>query len=96
MGTLLRVPVIVLDDFIADIKKLSLKSYACVVDSSATSICDVSFSEGSVVLIGNEGNGLTEETVKNSDVCVTIPMKGKAESLNASVAGAIAIWEMVK
>ena len=32
--------------------------------------------EGSVVLIGNEGNGLTEETVKNSDVCVTIPMKG--------------------
>ncbi|MBO5321058.1 MAG: RNA methyltransferase [Clostridia bacterium] len=96
MGTLLRVPVILLEDFINDIKALSLKSYACVVDANATSICDVEFADGSIVLIGNEANGLTPETIAKSDICVTIPMKGNAESLNASVAGAIAIWEMVK
>lgn len=96
MGTLLRVPVILLEDFIKDIKAMSLKTFACVVDASATSICDVEFADGCVVLIGNEANGLTKETIENSDVSVTIPMKGNAESLNASVAGAIAIWEMVK
>ncbi len=96
MGTLLRVPVIILDDFINDLKALEIKTYACVVDKNAKSICDVEFSEGCAVLIGNEANGLTAETVKNSDYFVTIPMKGNAESLNASVAAAIAIWEMVK
>ena len=96
MGTLLRIPVIVLDDFIGDIKKFGLKTYACVVDRDAVSICDASFSDGCAVLIGNEANGLTLETVNSSDFSVTIPMKGKAESLNASVAAAIAIWEMTK
>ena len=48
------------------------------------------------MIIGNEANGLTGETVKNSDFAVTIPMKGKAESLNASVAASIAAWEMMK
>lgn len=96
MGTLLRIPIVVLEDFINDIKSLGLKSYACVVDSNATAINSVSFENGSVVLIGNEANGLTENTVKNSDFSVTIPMKGNAESLNASVAGAIAVWEMMK
>ena len=96
MGTLLRVPVIVLEDFINDINSFGLTSFACVVDSNATSITDVNFCNGSVVLIGNEANGLSNETVDKSSKAITIPMKGKAESLNASVAAAIAIWEMVK
>ena len=96
MGTLLRIPVIVLDDFMGDIKNFGLKPYACVVDRDAVSICDTSFSDGCAVLIGNEANGLTLETVNSSDFSVTIPMKGKAESLNASVAAAIAIWELTK
>ncbi len=96
MGTLLRMPVIILEDFINDIGKLGLKSFACVVDSNAKSIIDAEFSNGCIVLIGNEANGLTEETVKKCTLPVTIPMTGNAESLNASVAAAIAIWEMVK
>ena len=96
MGTLLRLPIIVLEDFINDIKGFGFKTYACVVDSCAAAINNVNFGDGSVVLIGNEANGLASETVEKCDFSVTIPMKGKAESLNASVAAAIAVWEMMK
>ena len=96
MGTLLRMPIIILEDFANGIKRSGLKSFACVVDSNATSITDVNFENGSVVMIGNEANGLTEETIKAADSKITIQMCGKAESLNASVAAAIAIWEMMK
>ncbi len=96
MGTLLRIPVIVLENFAQDIKKAGLISYACIVNSEALPINKVEFSDGSVVLIGNEANGLTDDTVNSSDYKITIPMNGTAESLNASVAAAIAIWEMIK
>ncbi len=96
MGTLLRMPVIVLDDFTEDIKNCGLKTYACVVDRDATSVTDIKFTDGCVVIIGNEANGLTEATKQAADECITIKMNGKAESLNASVAAAISIWEMMK
>lgn len=96
MGTLLRLPVVITENFAEDIMGLGLVSYACVVDSNALLISDVKFSDGCVVLIGNEANGLTKETINNSDFAVTIPMKGTAESLNASVAASIAAWEMMK
>ena len=48
------------------------------------------------VLIGNEGNGIRQTTAAACRHRITIPMNGKAESLNASVAAAILIWEMVK
>ena len=47
-------------------------------------------------MIGNEANGLTEEMKNAADTAVTIPMTGRAESLNAAAAAAIAIWEMMK
>ncbi len=96
MGTLLRIPVIIFKDFSMDLKKTGLKTFACVVDGNALPINKAEFCDGCAVLIGNEANGLTAETVTQSDFAVTIPMKGNAESLNASVAGAIAIWEMMK
>ena len=96
MGTLLRMPIIWFDDFSKDIKNCGLKSYACVVDNDAKSITDVSFGDGSVVMIGNEANGLTEETKTFANERITIKMSGKAESLNAATAAAISIWEMMK
>ena len=54
------------------------------------------FCGGSVVIIGNEANGITEKTKAAADKKVTIPMRGRAESLNAAAAAAIAIWEMMK
>jgi TrmH family RNA methyltransferase len=96
MGTLLRMPLIVLPDFVNGIKNSGLKSYACVVDSNAKSITDVDFTEGSVVMIGNEANGLTMEAKEMATEQITIKMTGLAESLNAATAAAISIWEMMK
>lgn len=96
MGTLLRMPVYIFDDFADGIKSTGLKSYACVVDRNAAKITDCDFKNGSVVVIGNEANGLTDKMKNIADAAVTIPMAGRAESLNAAVAAAIAIWEMMK
>ncbi|HCD81837.1 MAG TPA: RNA methyltransferase [Ruminococcaceae bacterium] len=96
MGTLLRVPVFVTESFAETLKSTGLKRYACVVDKTAESIKEQSFENGSVVMIGNEANGLTDSAKQSADVLVTIPMTGRAESLNAAAAAAIAIWEMMK
>lgn len=96
MGTLLRVPVFIFNDLAGELKKSGLKSFACVVDKNAESIKEQSFNDGSVVIIGNEANGITDETKAAADRLVTIPMSGRAESLNAAVAAAIAVWEMMK
>lgn len=96
MGTLLRMPLIFFDDFANGIEQSGLRSYACVVDKDAKSITDVKFTNGTVVMIGNEANGLTDKAKAAANLCVTIKMSGMAESLNAATAAAISIWEMMK
>ena len=49
-----------------------------------------------VIVIGNEANGITEEMLSVCDKTVTIPMPGKSESLNASVAAALMMYETVR
>ena len=48
------------------------------------------------VLIGNEGNGLTHETIENADYKVIIPMSHDVDSLNAAAASAVAFWELTR
>jgi rRNA methylase, putative, group 3 len=50
----------------------------------------------SAIIVGNEANGITQETADMADSLVKIPMPGKAESLNASVAASIMIYEIVR
>lgn len=92
MGTVLRMPIIVTSDFLGELKSSGLKLFACVV-KGGEKINNVTFSDGTAVLIGNEANGLDRETVAACEK-ITIPMSGRAESLNASVAAAIAMWEL--
>ena len=47
----------------------------------------------SVILIGNEANGLSDEAAAHADCLVKIPMEGKAESLNAAVATSLFVDE---
>lgn len=96
MGTLLRLPVIIIKDMTEFVRNTKLSCFACVVDRKATPITDVKFMQGSIVLIGNEANGLLKETADACAQKITIPMSGKAESLNASVAASIAMWELIK
>lgn len=97
MGAVFRLPMLTVDslpDWFARFPQL--QTYAAVVDSDAEKVNDICFTEPCAVVIGNEGNGIREEVVRACRRKMTIPMKGKAESLNASVAAAVLIWEMVK
>ena len=89
-------PVIILENFSNDIRDIGLTTYSCVVDKEAKNINDIAFKRGSMLIIGNEANGITNQTKQNSDFLITIPMSGRAESLNAAVAASISMWEMMK
>lgn len=98
MGSLLRLPLIFCGDAADTLKRCvenGMLTLAATPDKNAEKITDISLSGGVIAVIGNEGNGVTEETMA---VCrrVTIPMKGRAESLNASMAAALVMWEMMR
>ena len=95
MGTLLRVPLYFCKSITEFLNKNSLRGFACIPQNTADlKMGEFRFSDGDVVIIGNEANGLTEKTVSESYKTVTICMSGKAESLNAASAAAIAMWEL--
>lgn len=99
MGALLRFPVIKTSDGSAVLtrcKSKGMKVFASVVTSDALRCTEGDKSGGCVLVIGNEGNGVSDEIISLADERVTIPMKGKAESLNASAAASILIWEFLK
>lgn len=99
MGSLFRLNVIETDNLPKMLKELSEKGmavYAGVPDSNAEKLTEVDMAGGVVAVVGNEGNGITQETCKAATKLVTIPMKGRAESLNAAAAASIIIWEMMR
>ncbi len=83
-------------EIINEIKDNGYTSYAAVVDTGAKIVTDIDFPLKTAVFIGNEGDGLLKETAMLCDERVTIPMKGRAESLNASAAASILMWEIVR
>lgn len=98
MGSLLRLPVIKTENLCALLekcKKNGFKAYATTPSKDASLITECDMSGSVIAVIGNEGNGVSEEIF---DVCksVTIPMEGRAESLNASVAAALTMWELMR
>lgn len=97
MGAVFRLRFTLCDsipDFIS--RNFALNSYAAVVSDNACKITDIDFKYPCIVAIGNEGSGLKPETVSACDKSITIPMTGRAESLNAGVAASIIMWEMVR
>ena len=54
------------------------------------------FKEPIAIVIGNEGKGMSQLVKKNCDFLVKIPMKGKIQSLNASVSTGIVVYEVLK
>ncbi|MBE6801078.1 MAG: RNA methyltransferase [Ruminococcaceae bacterium] len=99
MGSLFRLNVVESENLPETLKALAengMSVLAGVPDSNAEKITEVDMNGGVVAVIGNEGNGITEETCAVATKLVTIPMKGRAESLNAAAAASIIIWEMMR
>ena len=59
-------------------------------------LTEVDFAAPCACIIGNEANGVAAEIQALADERITIRMQGNAESLNAGVAAAITMWEMVR
>ena len=57
---------------------------------------EVDFSGSCSIVVGSEGRGISKLTLKKCDKIVKIPMVGKINSLNASVAGGIMMYEVLK
>ena len=98
MGSLLRLNIIDCDnlkELLVTLGEKGMKLYATTPDESAEKITQCDMSGGVIAVIGNEGNGVTDDIFA---VCekITIPMLGRAESLNASMAAAITMWEMMR
>jgi TrmH family RNA methyltransferase len=67
------------------------------ISSAATcSYLSYNFPGPLALIIGNESAGLPEDIIQAADDCLIIPMAGRAESLNAAVAGAVILFEAAR
>lgn len=99
MGSLFRVKVTRVKnftEFIGVAQSCNRRVLAAELSESALSLADVHLTASDIVIIGNEGHGIPSETSKLCWGSVYIPISKKTESLNASVAAAIFMWEQSK
>ena len=97
MGAIFRVKVIECEDLEKTLKEMKKHKFSILTTSLQTenSIYDVKYKKD-VIVIGNEANGVTEKIQNLADKKVKIPMLGKTESLNASVATGVILYEYVR
>lgn len=99
MGGVFRLPIFIVNsvtDFIPKIQGDGFKVFATALSDESVPITKLDFSGKIAAVIGNEGNGLTQDVIDICDGKTIIPMSGKAESLNAAIAASIVIWEMCR
>lgn len=97
MGAIFRINIIESENLVNTLKELKKHKYKIVSTSLQTedSIYDMEYKK-TVIVIGNEANGVSKEILDISDKKVKIPMLGKAESLNAAVATGVVLYEYVR
>ena len=78
------------------LRKAGWRLLAAVPHADAEPIVALDFSRPTLLAVGNEGAGLLPASIAACDGRVTIPMRGRAESLNASASAAILLWEMMR
>ena len=98
MGSIYRMPFFYTEDLLGVMKELqkrNVRLYAAHLKGSKF-YHQLDFKAATAFLIGNEGNGLKDETADAADVYMKIPMEGKVESLNAAVASVILMYEAAR
>ncbi|WCN38463.1 TrmH family RNA methyltransferase [Aneurinibacillus uraniidurans] len=98
MGSLFHLPVWRenLPDFVTRIREQEIARVIGTSLQESKRYTDVSYTGAVLLVIGNEGSGMSEEMLALADQNVIIPMYGQAESLNAAVAGSVVIYEAVR
>ncbi len=99
MGSLFRIKVTVVEDFLSFLsaaRAVGRLVYSAELSEGAHPLGTVPLLRDSIVVIGNEGHGVSAEVSAACDGALYIPISEKTESLNASVAAAILMWEQSK
>ncbi len=101
MGAVFRLPTLTvasdrMPQAIARLRASGRRVYATALHEDALTIGAMPLGQGDCFVIGNEGHGLSQQTVEACTASAVIPMREGNESLNAAVAAAICIWETVK
>lgn len=99
MGSLFRIKVTVVKDFLSFLsaaRAVGRHVYSAELSQTARPIGELLLKRDSIVVIGNEGHGVSEEVSRACECGLYIPISEKTESLNASVAAAILMWEQSK
>ncbi len=95
MGSIYRIPFFVaenLPEVLAVMRERKIRVYAAH-PAEGVDYSEQDYTKATAFLIGNEGNGLTKEALEASDERIRIPMRGQLESLNASTAAGILMYE---
>ncbi|MBQ9468522.1 MAG: RNA methyltransferase [Clostridia bacterium] len=96
MGTMFDFPVLTVSDVRASVealKKDGIRVYAGALDRTAVALPDLPRGERVCALIGNEGHGLSADVTAVCDGKLFIPMSARAESLNASIAASVILYD---
>lgn len=102
MGTVFQVPWTFLKasspDYVSDLKNMGFATAAMALRNDTVSIDDPTLmSEKKIaVILGTEGEGLKDPTIKACDYTVKIPMANGVDSLNVAAASAVAFWQLGK
>ena len=98
VGTLDNMNIILVPNLVNTIKKLKENGFWIVGTSLKNSIDyrEIDYSGKIALIIGNEGVGMSQLVSRNCDFLAKIPMYGETNSLNASVAAGIMIYEVIR
>lgn len=98
MGSIYRVPFFLIEDMnelLNLLKKHEIKTYAAHL-AGKNNYDQEDYTKGITIMIGNEGNGLSDSLAERADCLVKIPMCGQLESLNAAMAAGIFMYEAAR
>lgn len=98
MGSLFHIPIIMDVELEPIIKKLNNAEVLTLGTTpyGGTSCFNIEYKYKNAIIIGNESKGISDTLMKYVKLKVNIPMIGKAESLNASVAASLMMYEVMR
>lgn len=96
MGTVFQVPWVWFDAPVSTLHDYGFKTAAMALTDRSITMDDptLKMEERLAVILGTEGDGLSQETISEADYVVRIPMMHNVDSLNVAAAAAVAFWEL--
>ena len=98
MGSFFHMDIIenITPEKIVDFKNSGFQILSGVLNDKTVEYTDVDMTKPTIIVIGNESNGVSDEIIELSSKCIKIPIIGDAESLNAAIAAAVIMCELLR